>query len=130
MEDDMIKIEINDLLEYYYISSPSYSPNGRNRAFVVARADKESNAYKKYIYIMRDNKPIQLTTFGKESNFIFLDDDTILFPSNREEKKDDSFTETIFYTINLNGGEAKEAFRVPFITLNFEYLTNGKYLMQ
>ena len=62
---------------------------------------------------MEENKEaLQLTSSGKDGYFICEDDQTILFVSERSEKKDDLEEKTTFYRINIHGGEAKQAFSV------------------
>ncbi len=124
----MKKVEIEDIYKYKFLSSPKISPNGLNKAFVVSNADKESNGYKSYIYILRDEKPYKLTSFGKESSFFFKDDNTIIFSGNREENKDKEEYETKFYEISLLGGEAELSFTLPFVCMSLVNLKDNKYL--
>src|SRR5574344_2093742 len=100
----MKKIALDDFAKYSYLSNPTFSPNGKNFAFVLSGADLAKNSYHHYIYVLKNKKPVQLTTAGKESSFVFLDDETILFPSDRDEEKKGG---TKLYSISLLGGEAK-----------------------
>lgn len=115
------------------ISSPSslkYSPDGKTLAFMVMQPDKENNNYKKNLWMMEDGKEAtQLTSSGKEGSFLWDDDQTILFVSERNEKKDDLEEKTVFYRIGIHGGEAKEAFSVSKSVSFFQKVTDGIYCM-
>ena len=115
------------------ISSPSslkYSPDGKTLAFMVVQPDKENNNYKKNLWMMEDGKEAtQLTSSGKEGSFLWDDDQTILFVSERNEKKDDLEEKTVFYRIGIHGGEAKEAFSVSKSVSFFQKVTDGIYCM-
>ncbi|MCB9498669.1 MAG: S9 family peptidase [Bacillales bacterium] len=122
----MKNITIQDLFQYKFLSNPTFSPSGKNRCFTLTEIDKEKNAYQSFIYQIKNGLPLKLTGLGKESSFIFLDDDNILFPGNREDKKD--ATETIFYKLSLNGGEAQKAFSLPFVVNEIYKLSGQRYL--
>ena len=115
------------------ISSPSslqYSPNGETLAFMLVQPDKENNNYKKNLWILEEGKEAaQLTSSGKEGSFLWDDDQTILFVSERNEKKDDLEEKTVFYRIGIHGGEAKKAFSVSKSVSFFYKVTDGVYCM-
>ena len=124
----MKRIEINDLFDYYFLSDPTFSPNGKRRLFIAHNCDKDNNTYKSFIYEIRDNKPYKLTGLGKESSFIFLNDDEILFSGNRD-KKDEESPKTKYYKLNLNGGEAMEYMTIPLIVTDIYTLNDNKFLI-
>lgn len=121
----MKKIALDDFAKYSYLSNPTFSPNGKNFAFVLSEADLSKNSYHHYIYIFKDKKPVQLTTAGKESSFVFLNDDTILFPSDRDDEKK---VGTKLYSLSLLGGEAKLAYSLPIGVSKIVPLHNGDFL--
>ena len=83
-------ILIEDFNEIKSPSSLQYSPDEKTLAFTLVQPDKENNKYSKNLWIMEENKEaVQLTSSGKDGDFIWEDDQTILFVSERSEKKDD-----------------------------------------
>ena len=69
-----------------------------------------------------------LLTSSKNGRNSFLDEETILFVSNRD-KKDSVLPKTVYQKISLHGCEATEAFRLPFHTSSLKPLGNGKFLI-
>ena len=73
---------------------------------------------------MEENKEaVQLTSSGKDGDFIWEDDQTILFVSERSEKRM-IWKKTTFYRINIHGGEAKQAFSVSRSVSFFKKLSD------
>lgn len=115
----MENIKLDDFIEYKYLSRVKYSPNGENACFAMHKADVDDNKYLSnlWLYRSKEKKYLQLTAFNQESNFIWMDDEEhILFSGTRDskdkEKRKAGEEFTQFYKININGGEAKEAFRI------------------
>lgn len=113
----MKPIQLNDFLAHRYISRLTYSPDGNRAAFVLSQADEKNNGYSSWLYLY-DGEFRQLTFLGKESSFVWLDNDRLLFPAARtdEEKKrkDDGDPATTYYCLDVRGGEAAPAFTLPF----------------
>ena len=122
----MKKIKIDDFAHIKYISNPTFSPDGKTIAYVVSNANLEKNSYESYIYIKKDNKDFKLTNGGKENNFFFLDNDTILFSSDRSDSKANG---SKYYEININGGEASLKFEFPIDVYKMHKLDNGNFLL-
>jgi dipeptidyl aminopeptidase/acylaminoacyl peptidase len=122
----MKKIALDDFAKYSYLSNPTFSPNGKNFAFVESEADLTKNSYRHYIYILKGKKPVRLTSAGKESSFVFLDDDTVLFPSDRDEE---TKTGTKLYSLSLLGGEATLTYSLPIGISKIIPLHNGDFLL-
>ncbi|WP_066495422.1 alpha/beta hydrolase family protein [Abyssisolibacter fermentans] len=116
----MTNIKLDDLVKYKFLSKVKFSPNGEYACFVVHDSNLENNNYQSYLWLykIKDKKYYQLTTFGKESDFIWsFDSNQIIFSSLRdkddEKKQEEGENFTQFYTINIHGGEAKKAFSIP-----------------
>lgn len=115
----MENLKLTDFLEYQYLSGLAASPNKQRCAFVVSRCDLKSNGYRSTIHVLErsERRVWQLTGLGKEKSFAWLDDDTILFPSVRDEelkkKLDSGERWTCYQAISLSGGEAQEYMRIP-----------------
>ena len=70
---------IEDFNEIKRPSSLQYSPDEKTLAFTLVQPDKENNKYSKNLWIMEENKEaVQLTSSGKDGDFIWEDDQTIL----------------------------------------------------
>ncbi|WP_432664280.1 S9 family peptidase [Wukongibacter baidiensis] len=115
----MGNIKLDDFIKYKYLSRVKYSPDGENACFAVHRADVDENKYLSnlWLYRVKEDKYIQLTSFDQERSFIWMDDgEHILFSGMRnskdKEKREAGEEFTQYYKININGGEAKKAFRV------------------
>ena len=116
----MKKTKIDDITRYSFLSGLLHAPNGENACFVVHQGNLEENNYQSniWLYKIKENKYIQLTAFDKESNYLWMEDSkNILFPGMRDQKdkekqeKGEVFTQ--YYKLNIKGGEAKKAFRIP-----------------
>lgn len=120
------KIKIDDFAKLKYLSHPTFSPNGKTYAYTVSEANLETNSYDSYIYIHKDKKNIKLTNGKKESNFFYLDDNNIVFSSDR---KDSKCSGSKFYKININGGEAELFLEAPIAVSSIKKLKNGNFLL-
>jgi dipeptidyl aminopeptidase/acylaminoacyl peptidase len=118
----MKNIQLEDFVKYNFLSSLNFSPKGDNACFVVSNCNLEDNTYDSnlWLYDLTLNKYHQLTAFNKERSFIWLqDNETILFQGvrNSKDKKKledgDEFTQ--FYKLNIHGGEAVKAFKIPMV---------------
>ena len=110
----MKKVEIDDFAKIRKLSDLNLSPSSKKAAFVVTEGDIDKNGYNTDIYIYDpSHKPalFRLTSSKNARNPVFLDEETVLFVSNRE-KKDSVLPETVYQKISLQGGEATEAFRL------------------
>ncbi len=115
MKDKDMGLRIKDLADFDFLSNVKFSPTGKRIAFNKHSMDVEENEYESSIYIYRRDTEnvIQLTTSGKDKDFVWLDDEEILFISERdmdveddEEGKEDEEKKTKFFKINIHGGEA------------------------
>ena len=123
----MKPISVDDFSKFKYLSSITFSPEGKTAGLVVTEADKKNNGYKSYIYLYRDGKMKKLTTFGKEGSFQYLDEDTLLFPGKRE--KDEETTGSEYYKISLSGGEAEIAYKFPIPISEVFPLPDGNLIL-
>ncbi len=113
-----------------FLSDLTYSPSGKNLCFAVTNADKAKNRYRSCLWMLKDGKPRRLTGGGKERSFVFLDDNTILFPAMREEKDDKKpDISSRYYSIALDGGEAELKFTFPIPTHGPIPLPSGELLI-
>lgn len=127
----MKKVEIDDFARIRKLSDLNLSPSTKKAAFVVSEGDLEKNGYNTdiYVYDSSHNPTLfRLTSSKNARSPLFLDEETVLFISNRE-KKDSVLPETVYQKISLRGGEATEAFRLPFPASSLKPLGDDKYLV-
>lgn len=129
----MRNLEINDFINYNFLSKLKLSPDGRHAAFVVSRADLGENGYKCYIHILdtQTKELRQLTYAGDSPSFIWYSDTELIFPSLRlaadKEKVKNGEKLTVYHKININGGEASEFFRLPYQVTDVKKLGGGRF---
>ena len=132
----MENLHLKSFLEYKFLSNLDFNPEGKNLAFSLSESDYEKNSYKHYIYSLNtETKEIRkLTHFGKEKNSLWLNNDIILFSSDRdtniEEKKKLGETWTLFYALDIkNGGEAYEYMRLPLDVSNIKIVDENNFIL-
>ena len=115
----MDSLKLNDFLNYRFLAGLEPSPDLAHAAFTVSQADYDENGYRSNLWLYSaDTKQVrQLTAMDKENNPFWLDNSTIVFPSMRDKKCKERVEKgeawTIFYAIDIHGGEAKEYMRLP-----------------
>ncbi|HBG00232.1 MAG TPA: S9 family peptidase, partial [Firmicutes bacterium] len=86
-----------------------------------------------WVYDLQKKSSYQLTGLGKERSFNWLNGDEILFAATRNPKDQERQKKgedlTIFYSIDIRGGEALEAFRVPMQVQALEPLGGSEFLL-
>ncbi|MBR5048604.1 MAG: S9 family peptidase [Erysipelotrichaceae bacterium] len=121
----MEKILIDDFTRFRFLSNPTFSPEGTNFCFTLSEADRENNKYRSRIFMRRGSELLPLTSLGKESGFFFLDEDTVVFSSDRADSKASG---TKFYRISLCGGEASLYREFPINISTMIPLKDGRFL--
>lgn len=131
----MEKLKLKDFLEYNYLSTMKLSENGKNIAFIKHKAKENLQGYDSNIWLFdTENENFRrLTTGGEEKNFIWLDNENIIFPCKRDERINKKIEEgenwTSFYKININGGEAEKYFDIPLNVRNIKILDKDRFLL-
>ncbi len=131
----MGNINIKDFIDYKYLSNLTVSPDENNMGFVISQADFEANSYKSYIWIMdtKTKESRKLTANGKEGNILWLDSKNIMFSSLRDDaikaKIEQGEDYTVYYKINIEGGEAEEFMKIPMQVTSIKALSGEKYII-
>lgn len=131
----MEKLQLEDFLQYKYVSDVRYSPDGKHAAFVVHYASEDQTSYEGNIWVLHTEtmKYRKLTGLQKERSFFWLDEETILFPAKRnpkeQERAKNGMEETPYYAISLHGGEAEHYFTVPCQVSGIRKLSDDNYLV-
>lgn len=131
----MENLKLRDFLDYKFLSGLELSPNKNYAAFTVHTSDYDENKYLSSIWIYNcltaENK--KLTNMNKEKSFIWLDNDTLLFPSLRDDKLKKKIDQgehwTVFYAIDIHGGEAYEYMRIPLNVSEIKKIAEEKFLI-
>ena len=122
----MEKLQIDSFKDYKFLSGLKYSPDGSMACFIVKEAEVDENSYisQLWIYDLDQDELYQLTTGKKDGNFVWLDNENVIFTGNRKDNdKDGVMPETEFYKINVNGGEAKH---ITTVSLNINDFKSGE----
>ena len=128
----MERIKLDEFLQYHFLSNVRLSPNAKKAAFVVSRANEAKDGYDAGIWTvdLETRQCHQLTAGKDERSFVWLDDQTILFTSKRDSKKEDVDS---FYTdcfqISLTGGEARKVMTLPAPVEALEKLNDDTWLL-
>lgn len=131
----MENLKLKDFLDYKFLCGIALSPDKKYGAFTVNKADYDSNKYLSNIWVINrlTYEYRKLTSLNSEKTFIWLNNETILFPSLRDEKLkkkiEDGEQWTVFYAINIHGGEAYEYMRVPFTVSDIKIIGEDKFLI-
>ena len=123
---------LDDFKNIRYIDNLALSPNGKCIA-LLGRKVNEDNNYDVAVFVDKGCGFEPLTSLsGNVEHFLWLDDETILFSELRDKKDREQvgkgYELTSFYSISLNGGEAKPSFKVDAAVIGLELLEKGKYL--
>ncbi len=130
----MKKLEIQNLPEYTFLSNPSFSPDGRHACFSHHEMDVKENKYISTLWILvtESSNIYKLTNSGKDSSYLWLNDQEILFTSGRDmgvkkdEKEDNDKTK--FFKINIHGGEAEYLFTLDKKVTGMEKSESGIFV--
>lgn len=131
----MENLKLKDFLDYTFLSDLELSPDKNHGAFIVHTQDFEDNKYLSniWVYNCMTSEYKKLTSMNEEKNFIWLDNHTILFPALRDQKLkkriEDGEDWTVFYAIDINGGEAYEYMRIPMIVKDIKKIADEKFLL-
>ncbi len=131
----MEKLQLRDFLNYKFVSNLEMSPDKKNVGFVVSISDYDSNSYKSNIWLMNSNtkKYSKLTSLNKEKSFLWLDNETLLFASLRDDKLKEKIETgeawSVYYTISINGGEAEEFMRIPLNVTDIKPIDSENFVI-
>lgn len=131
----MENLKLKDFLDYTFLSGLELSPVKNHAAFAVHTMDYDDNKYLSNIWIYNclTEEYKKLTSMNKEKSFIWLDNDTLLFQSLRDDKLKKKIEQgehwTVFYAINIHGGEAYEYMRIPMNVSDVKKLADEKFLI-
>ena len=126
----MKSIKIDEFKNFKFLGNLHLSKDEKNLFYSVSNMNLEKNSYEHRIYKMdlETKKSFVFTNGAKESSFIELLDGSILFASDREDKKEDSDI-TKFYRICPLGGEAVLDFTIPALVNTIKQINDDEFLV-
>lgn len=131
----MKKISAETLLEYKFVSNLRYCKEKEVLAFVKSKGNLDENKYDRniYIYDLKTDELKEMTYSDEEGSFEFFNGE-IIFPTKRDKKDkeliDKGFDITSYYTLPLDGGEARKAFTIPVNVADLEVIDEKTLLIQ
>lgn len=131
----MKPIKVEDFATYKMLSAIKLSADGTAGVVCVSQADIEANNYRSNLWAFdaKGGKFRQLTSGNSERSFDFGEANSVIFPAIRTEKDKKAVANgellTVFNTINLDGGEATELFRVPLAGATAKRVSKDTYLI-
>ena len=126
----MQKITMQDLEQIHCLSQVACSPDGSSVAFVVTRASLDKNTYLSNLWLWENGSCRKLTSGDKESDFVWLDDEHLLFAGDRkhDHKPQPGQSVTVYNRINIHGGEAEEYFVLPMKARSLYPVSEDEFL--
>ncbi len=132
----MERIRIDDFVDFKFISGLEYNEKGTYACFVVYQGDVQDNDYKSnlWLYDAGNDQCRQLTGHNEDHSFIWLNDNEhLIFRSTRDQKAIDRKKQgeilTVFYRINVHGGEGEKFFEVPLVVGQIEQIDATNFLL-
>ncbi len=113
--------------EYRYLSGLSENEAKTRALFVVNDMDVHKNEYKPSLWELTDTGVKQISNSYDSVNYIWEDNDNILFSGNRDDEESET-AQTQYYRLDLNGGEALPAFKINLGVHSLMPLGDGKFL--
>lgn len=108
---------------FKFMSSFTQNPSYSQAAYVVTHTNLEKNRYESDIYLFDGQHHKMMTHSGKETQVSWLDDQTMIFNSKREEEIEGLSTD--IYALAIDGGEAYLKLHVPLTLSKYQFLKNG-----
>ncbi len=124
----MKTVAIDDFARIKRLSDLTVSPDGTRAALTVNSANLERNRYENQIWLYEEGRMRRLTggTDGKKP--LWLDDETILFPADRDGEVEKDEKRTVYNRISIFGGEAERAFDIPLQVNSLALRRDGTFL--
>ena len=127
----MEKIKIQDLLTYRFLGDLTAAPRGEKAVFTVRQAREKENDYRSDLYLYTPEEIRRLTFDGKSQKAIWEDENHLLFAAMREKedreraKNGEHFS--VWYRLDLRGGEAERAFELPVACNSLKHLQGTQW---
>ena len=133
MNTEKSRLQLQDFMDYTYLSQLAFAPDGRHAAFVAQKAKADGEGYTADLYVMdaAGEAVRRFTSLGDCRSFFWLNAQEIAFPAMREKKDRERAGKgeplTVFQRISLRGGEAQEMLRLPLKVSTVRLLEDGRW---
>ena len=124
----MSQLDPKTFFEFSFLSKPKISPDEETVALVVNKVDEDEEGYSSNIWLHHfdSGSTDQLTASGEDHDFAWINDQEILFTSDRDRENEEGNEEkTEFFRIDITGGEARKAFSVDRTVSAFSLTGEG-----
>ncbi len=128
----MKPVQIQDFLDFKFISGLQANPSQTQLAFVVSKPDLEKNEYHYQLYRYDGKQHVKLVDLKNKGSFIWESDDAILCQlakTKSEEKAVKESKETIYYRYTISTSKLEKAYVFPMPTTIFSVLSEDKLLL-
>ncbi|MCC8046834.1 MAG: S9 family peptidase [Clostridiales bacterium] len=122
----MKTLEMEDFLQYKYLSGLNCSPDGRTAAWLVRTADLEKNGYNAALWIQSGDEQKCLAFHIGAGGFCWEDETHLLYHEALAENKNNGSTR--LNRVDVVTGEASEAFILPFAASEIAVLDEERLL--
>lgn len=125
------KIQLKDFLDFSYLSN--LQDNGKELAYIVSQCNENDNGYDQKLHMWKDGNDITLTQSGKESLYLWENEHTLLFANVRDQEDqkmiEEGHEKTVFYRLDIRGGEAIKAFEIPLCVLDIKMIKEHEFAL-
>lgn len=127
----MEKIKLDSFINFKFLSGMKVSPNFQKVAFAIAHTELDKNEYHYDLYLKEDDKNKKLFSMKKNNNYIWENDESILFSYTKTKKEEKILKEhhTIYYRYDLLTKSIEMAYDFPFSCVIVKVLSNDKLLI-
>jgi len=128
----MENINLNDFLEFKFVSGLQASPSQTQMAFLVAKALEKKNEYSYDLFLSDGKKHQKLVNLKSKGSFVWESDQSLLFPfakNKKEEKAVKELKKTIYYRYNLIDRKLEKAYEFNFGVSITNVLNENKLLL-
>ena len=129
------KICTEDVYDFNYLETPTFSPSGVRVAYCVRSADRERNTYRADVWCCDwdTGKTKQLTNWGNVKFFTWADDQTILVCSLVEEEDKQAVEagelRSVVYAVDVISGKYEKAFSLACDARQLWKTADNRYLV-
>ncbi len=127
----MKQLELDNFLNYRYLSRLTANPSQTKMAFLLAKARFEKNDYTYELYESDGTRHKKLLNLDKTSSFIYETDQTLLIPleKTKADKKAKKEQKAIYYRFHIESKKIEMAYEFPIPVEIVEVLDDQTLLL-
>jgi dipeptidyl aminopeptidase/acylaminoacyl peptidase len=134
----MTHLKQDSFTAYQFLSGATISPDGAWCTYHVHKSNLEENRYDSdlWAFNMKTEKFGRLTTSKRVGTHVWLPGEkpSVLYPSAKDPAVKKAIEEgeplTVFYRLDLNGGESEEYMRVPFSVSDIKAIDETHFILK